>query len=543
MTSRLHRAICYLLIVTTFTSPAAVYAQAPADSRGKRRDTALKLIPEGSIVGVVAHPRRVLTDPSMQMLPIEVISAAGIKELGVDPLDIEMAVGAIDMPTGPPNAGLILQLAKPLKLEQLPVQLLAGTVEGKLGGKSYRQSREPMGLSAFMPSDRTLILGTDEALRKVVARSGAAEEGSVHGILSAGSPADLQLVAAIAPVSEMIKQQLQQTPPLPDGLEQLKSAPDLISFIELKLNFVDDQSGALTIHARSDAAAEELDAIVANALKTGKQMLLAQLGQEMQSDDPVEIAAQKYAARMTASTIEQLKPKREGNKLVFLADMENQATVATTSMLVLLLLPAVNAAREAARRTASTNNLRDIGFGIANHESATRRMPSDYYSEDGKPLLSWRVRILPYVEQGELYKQFRLDEPWDSEHNRKLIDKMPALFSNPNSSGTSKTHYLAVKGDGYFLSGVAGKGRSIREFKDGLSKTVAVVEADRPVIWTKPDDLEFDPLRPLNNLGNVRAGGIFLAVFTDVSVNTFSTTMRPDHLKAFMTIGAGDISE
>ena len=95
-----------------------------------------------------------------------------------------------------------------------------------------------------------------------------------------------------------------------------------------------------------------------------------------------------------------------------------------------LMVPAVHSTRGAAQRTQSMNNLKQIAPGDAQlrrrqQEPSRRPIKAD---KDGKPLLSWRVLILPYVEQEDLYKQFHLDEPWDSEHNKKLIEKMPAVY-------------------------------------------------------------------------------------------------------------------
>ena len=91
------------------------------------------------------------------------------------------------------------------------------------------------------------------------------------------------------------------------------------------------------------------------------------------------------------------------------------------------------------------NNLKQIGVALLNYQDAEGKLPSATGAgADGKPLLSWRVRILPYIEEAELYRQFHLDEPWDSEHNKPLIAKMPAIFAAPGSkvAGDNKTVYL-----------------------------------------------------------------------------------------------------
>src|SRR5262249_28595600 len=114
------------------------------------------------------------------------------------------------------------------------------------------------------------------------------------------------------------------------------------------------------------------------------------------------------------------------------------------------------------------------------------------YSKEGKPLLSWRVAILPYIEQEPLYKEFHLDEPWDSDHNKKLLAKMPKVYMRPGAApGETKTHYRVFHGPG---AAFEGKESAVYpgHFSDGTSQTILTVEAEEAVPWTKPDELPFD---------------------------------------------------
>ena len=87
---------------------------------------------------------------------------------------------------------------------------------------------------------------------------------------------------------------------------------------------------------------------------------------------------------------------------------------------------------DAARRAQSMNNLKQFALAMHNYHDTNGKFPAaSSFDKDGKPLLSWRVHVLPYLEQAELYKQFHLDEPWDSEHNKKLIEKMPNVLASP----------------------------------------------------------------------------------------------------------------
>ena len=222
------------------------------------------------------------------------------------------------------------------------------------------------------------------------------------------------------------------------------------------------------------------------------------------------------------------------------------AATAVSGILVALLLPAVQAAREAARRAQSMNNLKQLMLGLLNYESATGAFPAHAnYSNDGKPLLSWRVHILPYLEQQALYDQFHLNEPWDSEHNKTLIAKMPAIYLDPSSKHTpadGRTHYLGVVGEKYAFAGTE-KGRPIRSFSDGTSMTVTLVQVsdERATPWTKPDDWQPDAQDLLKGLTSSLHPGGFLVGITDGSVRFVSESIDKDLFKGMLTVAGGEL--
>ena len=158
--------------------------------------------------------------------------------------------------------------------------------------------------------------------------------------------------------------------------------------------------------------------------------------------------------------------------------------------------------------------------------------------------MSWRVKILQYIEEQNIYDQFRMDEPWDSEHNLKLVEKMPTIYYSPGSMGPmDRTNYLGVGGeDGVFRAD--GKATSIAMMRDGTSNTAMVVEVDdkAAVIWTKPDD--FDPadgMKPNHDLGGIWRGAVFLTCFGDGSVHAIHRDVAPDTLKAIFTKSGGEV--
>jgi hypothetical protein len=241
--------------------------------------------------------------------------------------------------------------------------------------------------------------------------------------------------------------------------------------------------------------------------------------------------------------LKQWLPK--GDKLVeFLAPTVNGdrlgLKVTEEQLLAAELLGGVIAARlRAADRVRSTNNLRQIGLAMhIYHDTHGVFPPAASFTKDGKPLLSWRVHILPFIEQDQLYKEFKLDEPWDSEHNKKLIAKMPAIFRTPGGKERAGfTSYLGIAGKDAMFTGEA-KGLAIKDVADGTSNTIWVVEVadDHTVEWTKPVDLKFAADKPLAGL---RAA--FNALFVDGSVRYFSKTPEAKVMKALFTRNGGEV--
>ena len=201
---------------------------------------------------------------------------------------------------------------------------------------------------------------------------------------------------------------------------------------------------------------------------------------------------------------------------------------------------AKDAMRQAAARTRSSNRLRQIGIAMHNYNDTYGHLPTQaIYGKDGKPLLSWRVLILPFMEQGALYKQFHLDEPWDSAHNKKLLGQMPKTYQLPDSKEMTKTFYLAFVGPDAFFEGKRPR-RFPASFQDGTSNTFMCVEAADPVPWTKPEDLPFDPDKPLPKLGGHFGGG-FNALMCDAAVVFLSNKVSEKTLKAAVTCSGGEI--
>lgn len=224
------------------------------------------------------------------------------------------------------------------------------------------------------------------------------------------------------------------------------------------------------------------------------------------------------------------------------------------AVLIALLLPAVQAAREAARRTQCTNNLKQIGLAMHNFESSFGAFPAQAITDpSGKPLLSWRVAILPFLEQQLLYEQFHLDEPWDSPHNLSLLPKIPMTYVCPSNGDPSETtggltHYQVIAGPGAafdpsvqrFMSPGTTLGINLSMITDGTSNTIMVAEGTPAVEWTRPDDLAYQPNGPAPALGSKHPGGENVLIM-DGSVRYLKQAIAQMVLRSLITRSGGEV--
>ena len=215
-------------------------------------------------------------------------------------------------------------------------------------------------------------------------------------------------------------------------------------------------------------------------------------------------------------------------------------------VLVALLLPAIQAAREAANRAQCLNNVRQIVLAMHNYNAMHGTFPPAYIpDENGQPMHSWRVLLLPYLERNDIYQQYDFDQPWDSPHNKQVVASIElSIFTCPsgdNIGGT--TSYMVVTGQGTMFEG--SKACSLANINDGSSYTIMIVEVPSSGRhWAEPVDISADELieqfeeGTISQAGN-HPGGINVG-FADGSGRFLSGSMSSDGVKAITTKNAND---
>ncbi|MFO0825409.1 MAG: DUF1559 domain-containing protein [Gemmataceae bacterium] len=201
--------------------------------------------------------------------------------------------------------------------------------------------------------------------------------------------------------------------------------------------------------------------------------------------------------------------------------------------------------RSEADQQASRDSLNQIWLGVCSHHDTYMKLPTHSWML-GKGMrlaggLSWRVHLLPFLKQEGLYKQFKLDEPWDSENNKKLIEKMPKVYASPGvAAEPGQTYFKVFAGPGLVFDPESTNASQIT-LADGTVNTILAVEGGSPVIWTKPDDVAFDQKKPVPDLSLAGVRKVNIIMFAGAIRTLDLDQISEATLKAAITPAAQDV--
>jgi hypothetical protein len=387
-------------------------------------------------------------------------------------------------------------------------------------------------LAALIPKDMevrphgqdAVIGGTPAALDRYSNLVGS-ERADLLGPLQKLSEEGAVVAAVFSPGPDFRRVVRELWPKLPGPLAPLKGElADRWLRLELATNLPPDAKPRLTLQT-SDADAAQTFVTVLNALPDACEAFT-----EL---DERRLELKRYLQTILGA----VTPRVDGTRVTIGFPTQEAEITALQN----LVARASDAAMESSRRNQRFNRFKQLAIAMHNYHDVNKHFPpASICDEDGRPLLSWRVAILPYIDQSELYKQFRLDEPWDSPHNRALIERMPAEYADPDP----KFAPLAREGKTTFQVPVSPEtvfhdndGTTIREIIDGTSKTVLVVEVEplRAAVWTKPEDWEVDLRYPRRGVERTDRTN-FAAAFADGHVQTIALDKIDDAtLRAILT--------
>jgi hypothetical protein len=543
-------------------STSRVFADEPAATTASgdaSLPSLLPLITEDAVAGVVVYPQQFFDSPVLHSLPVEVVTADLTDQLGVDLRNVEFVIAFLEHgPTQPLSLGMIVKFAQSQDWRRLPDVMLRDTVFGQLDGRPYRKGKGPLDMSLLQLDARTLIIAPDETLRRMLAtrETMPADESIVqqlsHGI---GKSLDIHVTVNTKSFRPLVALQLEQLGGGNEAWQAFAQLLDEMERVELRARLSREFAVGLVMQSTSAEGGRlqtlwsDWNAALQNQLERATDTS-SMMSSASQIVGPIELSRkrtidriQRVAQYVHRSICEQLSGQTvrvNGNAMQW--RMRGDATTQTTACasVAMLLGSSVQTTTVVIDRWQSMDDMQRLSNAMLAYARHHDRFPARAnFAADDRPLLSWRVHVLPFLGYRQLYEQFHLDEPWDSMHNQALIRLMPPVYQNARRPFDYRTTYIVPVGTGTMFEGSAGLLQ--RDLHDGPANTLMLVEADeeQAVVWTRPDDLRYDQHDPWNGLGKLRADG-FLGARADGKVSFYVRSLNAIQLDAYFSRDGGE---
>lgn len=451
----------------------------------------------------------------------------------------EDAIADTDAAAEEPTPTLIVRFSNAIDEETFFNGLPGPPLEtGEVDGLKVRKVKNPDAVLHFA-NPQTLIVTRATLLKKMV-ETKSAESGLITELKNIDATHDLIVVADLTPVRQLMQMGGEiAAAKLPPDLAALANIPNKTKMLTLTAGVSNASLLSATFVMDTADDAQATNTALTNGLKQVQAVYDQKKTQGLPPNVPLDEAGQQEVIAMADEIIAGLSNEANGNRLTISIPKPGNFNK-LAELMGPMLKEAAEEAQKAAERTKQFNKLMEIGIAFHNYHDLYTAFPGAGSDADGKRKgLSWRVHLLPYLDQFELYEQFNMDEPWDSEHNKALISQMPDVYKTPGVTEEGKTAFHVVVGENAAFQ--MDKGRKISEFRDGTSNTILAVQAgpDTADIWTKPGGLEFNEADPFATFGNVNEGfQKLLILLTDASVREFSG--QPGTLKALITPNGGE---
>jgi len=504
-------------------------------------------LPSDSIVVFALDLAAIQSNKNLEIMPWEIVTAAGMDYMGVDPLLATQIWGGVSLPgIAGPEFGVQIKTSRPVNIDDLKPELF-GPI--KTSAKAPDIKLRPMIDTplSVVRTKNSILFGTEGTLRKLM---GARATPSKFIEMLAADKEPIRIVLSLEPLRELIRGLIEQYEFMitEDIAGDLAEMNELTEYVYIQGDLGNDLAIRIHFGAKDVASAKRMQEVILSLRSQGMDQMIDQIQKEiayMPMSDEMRTAWAQYLGRARSILEATTDPVLAGNRSTI--EVKNIQAYFSASMLFAIAAPVMDSFRAISESASPANHLKELGLAFHNHADAYRQFPPRAISdEDGKPLLSWRVKLLPFVDGGvELYEQFHLDEPWDSEHNKELLAKIPEVYKNkrvdvPEGYTTYVAPYGAVD-DKRTIWDIEKCG--FRNVTDGTSNTIMFVEvnADAAVPWTKPDDFDLSAKSLLEFLLKKPKGGYF--GFCDGSVITISDELTEEELEAMLSCGGGEVIE
>ncbi len=352
-----------------------------------------KFVPDDGVAIVTADPSALLKNPVLEWFPVEVFRVQAQEQMGIDPAAISMIKAVAGLSAeGQPRFGVVVQHDGNVNSQQL-MRFLGGDGDDPVrrGERDLYRIDGPEGM-VFCPVDaNTLFIGMTDYVESMI----DADEGTgplPNQLLDTPLREGINAIVAMETIRPIVSgMAMQQSGALAPPLQPLARLPELTDAIKIHLEF-DRLAGKfeITLVGTDEAAAKRIESILSDSLVAARELAFAEMRRSAETtrqSAAVREATEAYANRIADRLTTMLKPNRIGDHVTISA--ESEMGVAGMGVVAGMLLPAIQAARQAARRMDTSNNFKQVMLAMHNYHSAYNQLPlSAIVDEDDKPLLS-----------------------------------------------------------------------------------------------------------------------------------------------------------
>ena len=425
------------------------------------------------------------------------------------------------VPTNEPRPSAIFALGRDVNQADLVKGVLVEATEETHEGQKFHKNRL---IALWQPDARTVVAGPTETVKKIISAKQAGK--------ASASPLIEQLQLSADFTSAM---DLESQAPLLGFFARVNPMMGMITNIKTVATQISatakegDSLVEINVTALDEGMAGGLFAVASMGLNQGK------MGVSQLPLPPDASASDKEMQALVKNLVASATVKQDGDKI--------QLRIPTPKgfdRVSELLKPALVAAKAAAKQTQQRNIFKMLGLAFHNYHDTMSHLPGAGRNRKESAVgLSWRVHLLPFLDEAPLYNQFKLDEPWDSEHNTTLIEKMPAIFKSPGVKDAGKTSIHVFTGPGAPFAD--DKSPRFVDFTDGMSFTILAVLAgpETADVWTKPGGLDFDPENPIKSLGTIW-GKAILILLADGSIRELDKEIDAKTLRCLIQFADGE---
>ena len=498
-------------------------ASAPAP---ENLDFQLQYVPNDTAVLIAARPARLLALPGMAPISDLLRSEMRIQEQLGFPLEfLDQAMLCVRAGATPDQQLTILHSRQAVEWKTLIDNIApSATLVETLGVAYYRGSvdKQPVhsyGFGSQQPmcaavmGGQTILIGPQATLVAAIGESlGQPRQRSWSTAWNQVSQAATVVLVDVELLRAPFEKELNQAganTPQAMFLSIFRPLLNQVNHACLGANLNDELGFRLIAQCQSPDAARNVQN-TAQALITLGANRLAEFKGPAQPEE-VKTGLMKLVISAAEELAQNAKWSIEGQTL----SLTSSSRLSSVPILGAVIAPAAASARQSAQLASDQNKLRQIALAMHAYASVHGHFPAaSILGPDGKTPHSWRVELLPYLEQDALYREYRLDEPWDSQANQRVLAKMPSMFAKAGApQSETSTHFLVPVGKETIFS--SPQGTKISEIKDGLSQTVMLLETATAVPWTKPEDLNVDLSKSTGALALELAPALPALVATD----------------------------